>query len=54
MRIRLKYKRLIIFLTFVLMILTGILWYKEQSINKTAPTRAKFVLIIEKWCMKNG
>ncbi|NLK43613.1 MAG: hypothetical protein GX300_04360 [Tissierellia bacterium] len=51
---RFTYKKLIILLTLVLTILTGFLWYKEQSINKEAPIRAKFVMISEKRCNGYG
>ncbi|NLV89427.1 MAG: hypothetical protein GX021_08720 [Tissierellia bacterium] len=49
-----NYKKVILFLTVILMLLTGFLWYKVQSINKEAPIRAKFVMIDGKWCSKNG
>lgn len=51
MRFKFTYKKIIILLTFILIILTGFLWYKVQSINRAAPTRAKFVKISEKWCI---
>lgn len=54
MKLKHSHKKIIILLSVVLMILTGFLWYKEQSINKAAPTRAKFVKIMGNWCNRNG
>jgi len=54
MRFGFTYKKIILLLTIILIIVTGLLWYKEQSINKTAPTRAKLVNIINKRCDRYG
>lgn len=54
MKLKLNYKKIVLLLTVVLVLLTGFLWYKEQITNKEAPKRANFVINYIEWCSKNG
>lgn len=43
MLLELKYKKTITFLIIGLLLIAGLLLYKEQATNKEAPKRANFV-----------
>ena len=45
---KLTYKKFITLLMIVLVVIGGIIFYKEQTTNKEAPKRANFVLYIVK------
>lgn len=42
---RFEYKKLIVLLMIGFLFVAGLLWYKEQVVNKEAPKRANFVSI---------
>lgn len=49
MTIRLLYKKIIALLLIGLIIIGGIIWYKELTTNKEAPKRANFVINKFEW-----
>ncbi|MBU5427065.1 hypothetical protein KQI41_11630 [Tissierella pigra] len=51
---RFTYKKFITLLMIVLVIIGGVIWYKEQTANKEAPKRANFVLNIIELGEVNG
>jgi len=54
MTIRLLYKKIIALLLIGLIIIGGIIWYKELTTNKEAPKRANFVINKFEWSKING